>query len=65
MPEQPEQGHGGVVIARVLKALGIKHLFTLTGGHIFPILDGCHQEGIQMIDTRHEKGRVTATSPDD
>lgn len=54
-PEGPEQGHGGVVIARVLKALGIKHLFTLTGGHIFPILDGCHQEGIQMIDTRHEQ----------
>ncbi|MEA2517528.1 MAG: hypothetical protein QOG16_1366, partial [Actinomycetota bacterium] len=50
-----EQGHGGLAITRTLKALGVKHLFTLTGGHIFPILDGCHQDGIQMIDTRHEQ----------
>jgi acetolactate synthase-1/2/3 large subunit len=51
----PEQGHGGLAVTRALKALGVEHLFTLTGGHIFPILDGCHQDGIQMIDTRHEQ----------
>ena len=50
-----EQGHGGLAITRVLKALGVEHLFTLTGGHIFPILDGCHQDGIRMVDTRHEQ----------
>lgn len=50
-----EQGHGGLAVTRALKALGVDHLFTLTGGHIFPILDGCHQDGIQMIDTRHEQ----------
>ena len=50
-----EQGHGGRAVTRALKALGVGHLFTLTGGHIFPILDGCHQDGIQMIDTRHEQ----------
>ena len=50
-----EQGHGGVAVARALKALGVDHLFTLSGGHIFPILDGCHQAGIRLLDTRHEQ----------
>ena len=50
-----EQGHGGLAVTRALKSLGVDHVFTLTGGHIFPILDGCHQDGIPMIDTRHEQ----------
>lgn len=50
-----DEGHGGIAITRALKALGVEHLFTLTGGHIFPILDGCHQDGIGLIDTRHEQ----------
>jgi acetolactate synthase-1/2/3 large subunit len=50
-----EQGHGGVAISRSLKALGVENLFALTGGHIFPILDGCHHEGIRIVDTRHEQ----------
>jgi acetolactate synthase-1/2/3 large subunit len=50
-----QQGHGGVAISKTLKALGIENLFALTGGHIFPILDGCHQDAIRIIDTRHEQ----------
>jgi acetolactate synthase-1/2/3 large subunit len=50
-----EQGHGGLAVSKALKALNVDHLFTLTGGHIFPILDGCHQDGIRIIDTRHEQ----------
>lgn len=50
-----ESVHGGVAAARALKALEISHLFTLTGGHIFPILDGCLEEGIPIVDTRHEQ----------
>jgi acetolactate synthase-1/2/3 large subunit len=50
-----EQGHGGLAVSNALKALGVDHLFTLTGGHIFPILDGCHQDGIRIVDTRHEQ----------
>src|SRR3990170_9133899 len=50
-----EQFHGGLAITRALKALGVEHLFALTGGHIFPILDGCHQDEIGLIDTRHEQ----------
>ena len=36
--------HGGQIIARALKAEGVDAIFTLTGGHIVPILDGCVQE---------------------
>jgi len=47
--------HGGQIIARALKSEGVDTVFTLTGGHIVPILDGCHQEGIEIVDVRHEQ----------
>ncbi|MGH2807285.1 MAG: acetolactate synthase [Actinomycetota bacterium] len=49
-----EQGHGGLIAARAMKAAGITHIFTLSGGHIFPFHDGCHKEGIRIVDVRHE-----------
>ncbi len=55
-----EQGSGGLAVTHALKALGVSHLFTLTGGHIFPIFDGCVQDGIRLIDTRHEQTAVFA-----
>ncbi|MCZ8380976.1 acetolactate synthase [Mycobacterium sp. CPCC 205372] len=51
-----EQGvNAGHLIARRLRASGIDTMFTLSGGHIFPIYDGCRAEGIRLIDTRHEQ----------
>src|ERR1700761_3296360 len=47
--------HAGQLIARRLKASGIDTLFTLSGGHLFSIYDGCRSEGIRLIDTRHEQ----------
>ncbi|MGD2044258.1 MAG: thiamine pyrophosphate-binding protein [Acidimicrobiia bacterium] len=47
--------HGGQIIARALKNEGVDTLFTLTGGHIVPILDGCIQEDIRIVDVRHEQ----------
>ena len=47
--------HGGQVIARALSAEGVDTIFTLTGGHISAILDGCAQEGIRIVDVRHEQ----------
>ena len=47
--------HGGQIIARALKSEGVEAIFTLTGGHIVPILDGCVQEGIRVVDVRHEQ----------
>jgi acetolactate synthase-1/2/3 large subunit len=46
--------HGGRLIARRLKAHGVSHLFTLSGGHLFSIYDGCREEGIAIVDVRHE-----------
>jgi acetolactate synthase-1/2/3 large subunit len=47
--------HGGRLIASRLKAAGVSHLFTLSGGHLFSLYDGCRAEGITMIDVRHEQ----------
>jgi acetolactate synthase I/II/III large subunit len=47
--------HGGRLIARRLKSYGIDRLFTLSGGHLFSIYDGCRAEGIELIDVRHEQ----------
>jgi acetolactate synthase-1/2/3 large subunit len=56
----PELLIGGHVIARQLKAEGVSCIFTLCGGHIAPIYDGCLREGIDIIDTRHEQAAVHA-----
>ena len=47
--------HGGRLIARRLKANGVSKLFTLSGGHLFSIYDGCRAEGIEIVDVRHEQ----------
>jgi acetolactate synthase-1/2/3 large subunit len=46
---------GGHLVARTLKEAGVGHVFTLCGGHILPIYDGCVTEGIRVIDMRHEQ----------
>lgn len=45
----------GLLVARRLRASGIDTMFTLSGGHLFSIYDGCRTEGIRLIDTRHEQ----------
>src|ERR1035437_173455 len=52
--------HGGRLVARQLKAHGVSKLFTLSGGHLFSIYDGCREEGIDLIDVRHEATAVFA-----
>ena len=47
--------HGGRIVAKILKSRGVDTLFTLSGGHIFPIYDGCKAEGIRIVDVRHEQ----------
>jgi len=51
---------GGQLVARTLKQAGVGHVFTLCGGHILPIYDGCLSEGITVIDTRHEQAAAHA-----
>jgi acetolactate synthase I/II/III large subunit len=50
MPE-----HGGKAVAKALRSRGVSHLFTLSGGHLFSIYDGCKAEGIEIVDVRHEQ----------
>jgi len=52
--------HGGRLVARRLKAHGVTKLFTLSGGHLFSIYDGCREEGIDIVDTRHESAATFA-----
>ena len=47
--------HGGRLVAQALKRHGTSHLFTLCGGHIQAIYDGCLDEGIRVVDVRHEQ----------
>jgi acetolactate synthase-1/2/3 large subunit len=54
------QPHGGLLAARRLKAHGVTKLFTLSGGHLFSLYDGCRTEGIDLIDTRHESAAAFA-----
>ena len=46
---------GGHLVAKALKAEGTDVIFTLSGGHIIDIYDGCVDEGIKVIDVRHEQ----------
>jgi acetolactate synthase-1/2/3 large subunit len=52
--------HGGRVVARALKREGVSHVFTLCGGHVMSIYDGCLDEGIAVIDVRHEQSAAHA-----
>ncbi|MCZ7532405.1 MAG: thiamine pyrophosphate-binding protein [Acidimicrobiia bacterium] len=51
---------GGQVVAKALKAEGVDTVFTLTGGHILPLMDGCVSEGMTVIDVRHEQAAAHA-----
>jgi acetolactate synthase-1/2/3 large subunit len=49
------EGHGGELVAATLGAFGVGEIFTLSGGHIFSIYDGCVKAGIRIVDVRHEQ----------
>ena len=51
---------GAQLLARMLKAEGVRHLFTLCGLHIAPIYAACVEEGIAIVDTRHEQAATHA-----
>jgi acetolactate synthase I/II/III large subunit len=51
---------GGQMVGRFLAREGIKALFTLSGGHIMDIYAGCTEEGIRVVDVRHEQSAVHA-----
>jgi acetolactate synthase-1/2/3 large subunit len=52
--------HGGRLVAHALRSRGVSKLFTLSGGHLFSVYDGCKAEEIDVIDTRHEQAAAFA-----
>src|SRR5215207_570056 len=46
---------GGRLAAETLRRHDVDTLFTLSGGHLFPLYDGCVKTGIRLVDTRHEQ----------
>ena len=52
--------HGGKLAAKALKAAGVECVFTLSGGHVMGIYDGCIDEGIEVVDVRHEQAATHA-----
>jgi acetolactate synthase-1/2/3 large subunit len=52
--------HGGRLVAQTLRSRDVSHLFTLSGGHLFSIYDGCKEEGIELVDVRHEQSAAFA-----
>ena len=53
-------GHGGQLALAALRAFGVTELFTLSGGHVFPVYDAAHQAGVRIVDVRHEQSAVFA-----
>jgi len=50
-----EQVQGGRLVAQALKAEGVDAIFTLCGGHVMPVYEGCRLEGVRVVDVRHEQ----------
>jgi acetolactate synthase-1/2/3 large subunit len=54
------EGHGGVLALAALRAHGVREMFTLSGGHVFPLYDAAHRGGVPIYDVRHEQSAVFA-----
>jgi acetolactate synthase-1/2/3 large subunit len=52
--------HGGWLVAKTLHELGVREIFSLSGGHINPIYDACVDFNIRIIDTHHEQAAAMA-----
>jgi acetolactate synthase-1/2/3 large subunit len=55
-----EQFQGGRLVARALSAEGVDAIFTLSGGHVMPIYEGCRLEDVRVVDVRHEQAAAHA-----
>src|SRR5262245_63547708 len=54
------EGHGGELALAALRAFGVTEMFTLSGGHVFPLYDAAHKAGFPLYDVRHEQSAVFA-----
>ena len=54
------EGHGGELALAALRAHGVREMFTLSGGHVFPLYDAAYKAGFPIYDVRHEQSAVFA-----
>jgi acetolactate synthase-1/2/3 large subunit len=54
------EGHGGDLALGVLRGYGVAEMFTLSGGHVFPLYDAAQRTGVRIVDVRHEQTAVFA-----
>jgi acetolactate synthase-1/2/3 large subunit len=56
------EGHGGALAVAVARRHGIEEMFTLSGGHVFPLYDGAVKGDppLRLVDVRHEQTAVFA-----
>jgi acetolactate synthase-1/2/3 large subunit len=52
--------HAGDIAVAVSQAYGVETMFTLSGGHVFPLYDGAVHEDMRILDVRHEQSAVFA-----
>lgn len=55
-----ERFQGGRLAAQAIAAEGVDTIFTLSGGHVLPVYEGCRLEGVRVIDVRHEQSAAHA-----
>jgi len=54
------EGHGGDLALAALRGHGVTEMFTLSGGHVFPLYDAARRQGVRILDVRHEQTAVFA-----
>jgi acetolactate synthase-1/2/3 large subunit len=54
------EGHAGQQTVAALRAFGTDVMFTLNGGHIWPFYDAARDQGMRIVDTRHEQAATFA-----
>ena len=55
-----ERLQGGRLVAQAIAAEGVDAVFTLSGGHVMPVYEGCRLEGVRVLDVRHEQSAAHA-----
>src|SRR5215467_6631759 len=60
--KQEPARHGGAHAVAVAQRYGVSTMFTLSGGHVFPLYDGAVKADppLRLVDVRHEQTAVFA-----
>ncbi len=53
-------GHAGEQAIAAVRGFGVDTVFTLNGGHIWPLYEACRNQGVRVFDARHEQSATFA-----